>query len=438
MSVKFHDFDTEQYVLAACLQGPDLWTNFPDAWLREDISIRAYKEFKKFLEPPYSTFPTGEIVAEKCPDADVKMFVKELQRIKVDKSELNVKRYDLFSMFASRRVIDIAGSIPNDIEKNRVEDLIRDKISLLTDLVNPFTAGQRKRNFIHEGAPERWKRYKEMEADPSRLPGTPYHVTELDNLTNGGIRKGHIICFFARSGGFKTLLKMNLAYNLAFLENKRVMVITLEVPMEDYQSLVDSRHSLLDYDNITRGMLSSADKDRFRKSLIEIKEKKPNLYLVDIPDRATSADIIGEMELYYVKFGAYPEVIVVDYINELEPAGSWDNVGQKFKDLGVELRRISRMYEVANICSLQMTRKGQQKKHGEEVDTEDMGETHYFQNVCHLVGHLWQDTSGVDEAESMLNVSIKKNRYGPKESFKLFVFPKLKYIGDMHVSHLVK
>jgi len=55
--VRFEDFDTEKYVIASLLKGPEYWKNFPEAWLKTDISKLAYGELKKFLEPPYNTFP---------------------------------------------------------------------------------------------------------------------------------------------------------------------------------------------------------------------------------------------------------------------------------------------------------------------------------------------------------------------------------------------
>ena len=126
--IKFNDFDTECYFLACCLQGPLYWKNVPESYFHEDISKKAYIEYKKFLLPPYSTYPTFDLVIEKCPDIDVKLFTQELKHINIDTTKLNTKLYDLYEMYASRKVLDIIERVPGDMEKMRVEEVVRARI----------------------------------------------------------------------------------------------------------------------------------------------------------------------------------------------------------------------------------------------------------------------------------------------------------------------
>lgn len=434
MIIKFKDFDIEKYVLAACLQGPAMWRNFPPIWLEEEISRKTYKEFQKFLAPPLLTFPTANLVIEKTEDLDIKLFVKELEQIKVDRRELNVRINDLFEMYASRKMIEVAESIPNDIEKVKISELVRSKISQLTGLVNPLVVGQRVRGFIYDKAQARWLTYKELEQNPNLFPGIPYGILELDRYTNGGLRPGFIVMFFAESSGYKTKVKLNLAYNFSFLAGKDVMVLSLEVPKDDYEHMIDSRHALTDYDAITRGKLPIEDREKYRQSLISMDSQKPSLYIVDIPSEATSADIIKELELYYVKVGKYPDIVILDYLNEMSPMSTWNNTSEKFKNLGTEIRAITRSYKISFITSMQENREGKRIKDKEKVGLEHIGESHYFQNVCHLVIHLYQDAEGIDELSSQLHWSIKKNRYGRKNvSFTTFANPAINYVGDYSV-----
>ncbi len=436
MAIKFDDFDTEKTVIAACLKGPEYWKNVPDAWFHTDISRKVYKELKTFLEPPYQTYPSADIVFEKSEDLDVKLFVKEISTIKIEHRDINVKLYDLFEMYAARKVYDIAQSVPNDLEKSRVEEVVRARMKDLAELVNPFEVGQRKRGFIYESAAARWQRYREIEDDPKKLNKIPFGITELDKYTNGGTRPGHITLFFAKSGGFKTKVKANISYNMAFESCKDVAVITLEVPKEDYEAIIDSRHALIDFNNITSSTLDDMDRDKYRNALIDIDERKPSLYIADIPGDATSADIIGEAELYYVQNSKYPDVVVLDYINEMDPLKPWGtNTGTKFKNLGVEIRKATRSYKFAFIGSMQENRKATDvKENKKKVDLEHIGESHSFHNVCHLVVHLYQDETGIDEASNSLHWGIKKSRYGPNHvSFTTFINPAVNYVGDRNL-----
>ena len=431
--VKFEDFDAECYVLSACLKGPEYWRNVPEAWFKNDLSLYAYKEFKTFLQPPYTTYPTTELVVDKSTSLDVKLFTKELSSITVDPRTLNVKVHDLYEMFANRQLFDIMKAIPNSLEASRTEEVVRKAIASLSGLVNPFQVGQRDRGFVWETAADRWQKYRSIEKDPKMLNITPYNIEELDKVTSGGLRQGFITCFFASSGSYKTKTMANLAYNFSFLSNKRVMVVTLEVPREDYEHIIDSRHALLDFSEISTGKLGS-NREHYRNALISLDASKPPLYIVDIPDRATTADLVTETELYYVKFGCYPEVVILDYVNEMEPVESWNNTGEKFKNVGVEIRRVVRTYKYGFITAMQENREGKKTKDKEKIDTEHMGESHSFQNVCHLIIHLYQDVGGVDDSTNQLHMSIKKNRFGPKHvSFPVFVNAAFNYVGDRKI-----
>lgn len=433
--VKFEDFDTEKYVLAACLKGPESWRNFPLDWLKEPISRDTYKELRKFLEPPYSSYPSVDIAIEKVDNLDVKLFLKELESIKTEPSGLNVKLYDLFDMYAARKVYSVAQDIPNALERGRVEEVVRSKIAELSELVNPMTRGVRDRGFIWESSKDRWDKYRNAERGVSDNPPMKFCIEDLDRATNGGIRKPEILCFYAGTNSFKTKTMANLAYNFAFLDKVNVMVITLETPRYEYEAIEDSRNTLLSYNSVVAGGLNQQERSLYRESLIRIQKEKPSLYIVDIADSATSADIIAELELYYTKYAMYPDVVILDYLNEMDPLGKWGNTSEKFKNLGVEIRRITRSYGISLITAMQENRDGKKLKDKDKSGLEHIGESHYFSNVCYYVIHLYRDEDGVDEAMNQLHWAFKKNRRGKKnESFVTFANGDYNYVGDRKVS----
>lgn len=434
MAVKFEDFDTEKYVLAGCLQGPDTWKDFPDAWLKSDISKKAFKEFKRFKQAPFNTFPTVDMVIEKCDNADVKLFTAEISKIKIDKRDLKVKVYDLWEMYAAKTVYDVADSIPNDLEKSRIEEVIRAKITDLSRLVNPFEVGQRKRGFIYESAKAKWSRYREVERNPSINSRTPLLISELDRYLHGGAKPGWLFLFYAESGGLKTKTLANLAYNLSHIQNEQTAVVTLEVPFDDYEDIVASRDALIDFNNIQQGVLGDK-RDRYKKSLMGMIEKKPPLYLIDIPGDATSMDLFAETELFYSKHGFYPTWLFLDYANEMDPVTPWRSTGEKYKNLGVELRRMVRTYKFGFFTAMQENREGKKQKDKTKVGTEHIGESHSFQNPFHVIIHQYQDSEGVDNATNQLHMSIKKNRFGEKNvTFSVFASPANNYIGDRRIT----
>ncbi len=436
-NIKFFDADIEAYVIASLLNDPTNWKNIPENWFREPISQKAYSELKKCLAPPYTTFPTIDILMSTVEDPETKLFLRELSHIKTDPRTAAFRKNELFEMYATRRVDEIIRRIPTSLSQKKIDTLVQETIREFAELQNPLLYGNRERGFIYDRAQDRWDYYKDIESDPTKREGIPFHINELDKHTRGGIRKPHIFLLYAATGGFKSRVKANLAYNFSFLGHQDVMVITLEIPNNDYERIIDSRHGLLDFNNIVAGDLGP-DKDRYFDALSNIMVAKPSLYIVDIPDRSTSADVIAELNLYRAEFGKYPDIVVLDYVNEMEPVGEWQGTSDKYKTLGVELRRICRTHNIALITSMQENREGAKKKDKEKSGLENVGESHYFSNVCHLVIHLYQDEA--DVVENALHWSIKKNRYGPKDlSFITYANAALNYVGDrqLHIGDSV-
>jgi replicative DNA helicase len=241
----------------------------------------------------------------------------------------------------------------------------------------------------------------------------------------------------AGTGEYKTLTKLSLAYNFAFIERKDTMVLTLEVPgsgdQRDYQMMIDSRHSLLEFSDIVAGKLN-VTRSVYREKLMDINDQRYPLYIVDIPDKATSADVIKELELYFAKTGKYPEVVVIDYLNEMEPVSSYDSSSAKFKQLGSELRIIARTYGIRIITSMQLNREGKKIKEGEKRDLENISESHYVTNPFQVIVFLHQDSNGIDAATNQLHWTIRKNRYGQKNvTFTTFANAPFCYVGDTKV-----
>lgn len=434
---KFQDIQVERYFLAACLKGPEFWRNIPEMWLSEDLHRKTYGEFKKILKPPYSSFPTSNIIIDKTSDPNIKLLIIELVEVEVNIRELNVKVQDLFNMFCARQLYDIASKLPDELEKKEVQDIVRDKISILSTLMNPFIAGNNSREFIYDSAISRWLHYKDIEAKVLSSTAIPFHISDLDNYTNGGLRKSHMMLIVAGTGEFKTLTKLSIAYNYAFIEKRDTMVLTLEVPgsgdQRDYQMMIDARHSLLEFKDIVNSKLN-VNRPIYREKLMDIAKQKYPLYIVDIPDRATSADVIKELELFFARVGKYPECVIIDYLNEMEPVGNYNSSSEKFKQLGSELRVIARSYGIRIITSMQLNREGKKIKDGEKRDLENISESHYVTNSFHVIVFLHQDLNGIDSATNQLHWTIRKNRYGQKNvTFTTFANPAFCYVGDRKI-----
>lgn len=430
---RLEDVEIEKYVLAGLLNGPQYYKHFPEAWFKDPIARQTYKEIQKYYSPPYTVCPTVQIMIDECEEMNVRLFLIELSEIKVERNEYEIKLHKLFEMYAARKVFDLAASVPQKLQTEEISKIVQGHIQTLSTLINPLVGGIREREWIFDGAQNRWLSFKDRETNPGVKDALPMHIAELDHYLNGGLRPTHMMLLYAETGGLKTKTKANIGYNTAFIEGKDTMIVSLEVPLEDYKTIIDSRHSLTDFSGILRGELGE-ERLKYREALVDINTSKYPLFIVDIPDKATPADLINELELYYAINHKYPELVIIDYFNEMEPMSPWNNTSEKFKNLGVELRRINRTYKTRIIGSMQANRELAKISDKTKGGLEHIGESHYFSNVFQVIIHLYQDEQGVDEVTNTLNWSIKKNRYGPKNvTFATFANPAINYIGDRQI-----
>jgi replicative DNA helicase len=429
MPFKFEDFEVERYVVAACLKGPDYWKVFPEVWLRDDNCRKAYKAMKDYFATEGS-FPTPDTILSKIENPELRLFIAELSVVPINPLEVKPYLKQIYQMYAGRKLVEDADNLPKElITIADVDKIVRKKVSNLISLVNPLDSGITARRFIYESAAERMKTYRYKESHPNDRSAISYGIAEMDRLTNGGHLRGEMLLFFGGSGGYKTKTMANLAYNFAVKSLVDTMVISLEEPLEKYEQIFDSRHGMLDLDAIRNGTLG-VESVYYRERLIDVVNKKYPLYVVDIPGGSTTADVISELERYNAIYGHYPVMLLIDYLNQMDPSGKFEGTSDKYKVSTEELRRISRSYNIGTITAMQLNRKGKELKNQEQIGTEHISESDRVQDPFATIINLWQKI-GVDDVANVLNFSFKKNRNGQNfKTFSVFCNPAVNFIGD--------
>ena len=431
MSDKYEDPNIEKYVLSAFLRGPEFWKVIPDVWFKDPLCNKAYRIFREFHSKERA-FPTFVSIESYIKEPEMKLFVVELSTIEVSPLDLAPFLKSLYRMHVSRELLDDATNLSKDIDRYSVEEILKKKITKFTQLTNPLNVGDTVRRHIFDNTRERMLSYRQTESHLESSPSTSYGISKLDFHT-GGAFPGEMTLVVGGTSGYKTKTLINFAYNFSFISEVDTMVVTLEVPINKYEQYFDSRHSGLLFDKIRSGGLG-IEGDIYRGKLIDITDKKYPLYVVDIPGGSTSADLVGELELYYATYGKYPKILIVDYANQMAPAGRWEDKSDKLKVLGEEFRQIVRSYRIHLVTASQENREGQKKKIKEDLGLEHIGESHYFSNAFNTIIHLWQSSDGADKASNVLNFKLDKNRDGEKDvSFPVNCLPEVNYIGDINI-----
>jgi len=265
----------------------------------------------------------------------------------------------------------------------------------------------------------------------------PYGIKILDNFF-GGMKRSFLTLIYSKTGGGKTRTMMNIAISSSLL-GTRVLYLTLEMDFDLVGSCFDSRVTLLDSHDIIFGKLQKEGENTYRDHLKRLKEKSPenDIWLVDIPEGATTITIRKEIETYKALHGYYPDLVIIDYAHLVEPLRKYTpgDRSTRFDNLFEEFHKMARAYNVAIITAVQESREkskaeAKKKKNDEEDQegTHNIGASNYIAPHCETIMRLKQTWE--DYMQNRLFVYSDKNRTGKTGRLELVCIWKLTYVGD--------
>lgn len=179
----------------------------------------------------------------------------------------------------------------------------------------------------------------------------PTGWTDIDNLLFGGISRKEILLVSANSGGGKSITLANLAFNFAN-QGKNVLYISLELS----EDVVAQR-----FDTMYTGVSRRNWKDHKSEIVTTLSVQRDNNGIIDIiqmPSGTTANDIRAYLKEYYLHYDMMPDLLVLDYLDNMRPNEhvSADNVWEKDKRCSEQLRQIAVDYNMFCATASQLNR----------------------------------------------------------------------------------
>jgi replicative DNA helicase len=149
--------------------------------------------------------------------------------------------------------------------------------------------------------------------------GVPTGIRAFDALT-GGLQPGEFGVIGGRSGIGKTAMLTCLGHGAWREFNKNVLFISGEMPRIDIELRIDSNLANISSSKFRMGNLSDHEMSAWRKKIEQEGEVHENfMEVVSFPRNFTAADIEGCAFNIQDKYGAPIDLILVDYINIMNP-----------------------------------------------------------------------------------------------------------------------
>lgn len=434
-NVQFYDTDVEERILKILITDSSkshLFETLDTTYFSQDDLKLLFSSILLYYRQ-YGAIPDEEILSkwannELEEDEAVEVLntyadVFDMEGVKSDSWSFlfnELKEYKLL-----RGLYTLTNTLSANLGHKSAQEIIRSATTDLVLLEQSVAEVATLRGSVYERVKQRWETYKQAEIAPGKIKGIPYGIVELDNVT-GGLHETHIVLFYGQTGSGKSRMLINIGFNIASL-GIPVMYMSLEMSTEMLDRCIDSRGGLLDFTALERGQLFKEERKQYLEYLKAQYNDKTPFYIVDLPDGATTATVQREMELYEIKFGQYPPVLLIDYAGLMEPSGPYNGRSEKYDIMFNELHQITRKYNTRLLSAVQESRTSD-----EEKGVRNIGLSHYIAPHCEVVFQLTQDE--FEAADNVLNINCDKNRYGEqKRGMHVFVYWELNYIGDRKI-----
>lgn len=175
---------------------------------------------------------------------------------------------------------------------------------------------------LSESADDVLKEYEDSKANKSRGIYTGFR--EIDRLTNG-IQKSElwIVCGYTAEG--KSISLLNMAYYASVFEKKNVVYVSLEMPLQQVQRRLITRHTNhpkfkvpggLNYNDIKRGQLSPEGESFFKTVVRDYAESNYGKMTIMQVTKSETVQTISE-RLMYLRTQHPIDLVVLDYASLL-------------------------------------------------------------------------------------------------------------------------
>ena len=264
-------------------------------------------------------------------------------------------------------------------------------------------------------------RINDLYVNKGVLRGVKTGYRDLDNMT-AGLQRSDLIILAARPAMGKTTLVTNLAYNVATIEKKTVLIFSLEMSKEQLIDRMLADEAGVDSWNIRTGNLSEEDFAKLAEASGEMAEAPifiddtPGVSVLEMRTKARRAAHDGELGL-----------IIIDYLQLMQGSGSAQsnsNRVQEVSEISRGLKLLARELNVPVIALSQLSRSVENRS-PQIPQLADLRESGSIEQDADIVMFIYREAyyNPETERENITDLILAKHRHGPTGTVELYFHP---------------
>ena len=423
-----HSLEAEQSVLGGLMLDNERWDNVSERVVAEDFYSRPHRlifsEMQRLLEAsqPIDLITLSDSLEQRGELDMVGGFAYLAELSKNTPSAANINAYaDIVRERAVvREMIAVANQIADagyDPQGRSSEDLLDFAES------NVFKIAEQRAN--KDEGPKNIEQI--LEATVSRIESLyqkPHDgVTGVDtgyqdlNKKTAGLQGSDLIIVAARPSMGKTTFAMNLCENAAMLNEKPVLIFSLEMPSEQIMMRMLASLSRVDQTRIRTGQLDDEDWARISGTMGILLEKK-NIY-IDDSSGLTPTEVRSRARRIFRENNGL-SMIMIDYLQLMRVPSLSDNRTLEIAEISRSLKALAKELNVPVVALSQLNRSLEQRADKRPVNS-DLRESGSIEQDADLIMFIYRDEVYHENSDlkGIAEIIIGKQRNGPIGTVRL-------------------
>ncbi|MBS1207215.1 MAG: replicative helicase [Proteobacteria bacterium] len=428
MKVPPHSIEAEQSVLGGLMLDNERWDDVAERVVSEDFYTRPHRhiftEMHRLQEmgKPIDLITLAESLELQGQLDSVGGFAYLAELSKNTPSAANISAYaDIVRERAVvREMITVANEIANagfDPQGRTSEDLLdlaESRVFKIAESRANKDEGPKNIADVLEATVSRIEQLFQQPHDGVTGVNTGY---EDLNKKTAGLQPSDLIIVAARPSMGKTTFAMNLVENAAMLQDKPVLIFSLEMPSEQIMMRSLASLSRVDQTRIRTGQLDDEDWARISGTMGILLEKR-NIY-IDDSSGLTPTEVRSRSRRIAREHGGIG-LIMIDYLQLMRVPSLSDNRTLEIAEISRSLKALAKELQVPVVALSQLNRSLEQRADKRPVNS-DLRESGSIEQDADLIMFIYRDEVYHENSDlkGIAEIIIGKQRNGPIGTVRL-------------------
>jgi replicative DNA helicase len=422
-----HSMEAEQSVLGSMLIAPDTWDKVAEIIVEEDFYNRSHQTIFRAIirllaiSKPVDLITVSEELENHNELEEAGGFAYLGELAKNTPSSANVVAYSeiIRERAVTRQLIGVAHEIaeigynPEGRDSTDILDLAESKVFEIAEKRTGANEGPQN---VESVLGKTIDRLEALIKTNKEVTGVSSGYTDLDKKTSC-LQPSDLIIVAARPSMGKTTFAMNLCENAMLMEEKPVLVFSLEMPAEQIMMRMLASLSRVDQTKIRTAQLDDEDWARISNTMAMLKDKD-NLF-VDDSSGLTPMEVRTRARKLARDRGGI-SMIMVDYLQLMRVPSLSDNRTLEIAEISRSLKALAKELKVPVVALSQLNRGLEQRADKRPINS-DLRESGSIEQDADLIMFIYRDEvyNENTELKGVSEIILGKQRNGPIGTIRL-------------------